>query len=232
MYPKFLLPVILLVLILVNSFVIYEYDQEYSRWARLITTSILFIILLWRNSMSKTLVGAFVFLLISDLLLFFYENPIANSATFLLRIAGYLTFVLAVAPELRNLQTSTFQKLLFLVVVSLNIGMLYTLVDMVPAKFNYPHLNTLFYIYGTAMITLVIAAISYSNRYSDHISFFFTAGALGLVFSDITSFIAYYLEFSEFYFPDRIFYILGIGAIVKFASFQRSHEAVTQLESL
>ena len=232
MYSKFFLPVIILVLLFVNCFIIFEYDQEYSRWARLLSTLILFIILLWRNSMSKTLAGAFFFLLISDLLLFFYEDPLANSATFLMRIAGYLTLVLAVSPELRNLKTSTFQKLLFFVVFTLNVAMLYTLVDMVPEKYNYPYLHTLFYIYGTAMITLVIAAISYSNRYSDSTSFFFTAGTLGLVFSDITSFIAYYLEFSEFYFPDRIFYILGIASIVKFASFSRSHEAVTELESL
>jgi len=43
---------------------------------------------------------------------------------------------------------------------------------------------------------------------------------------------AYYLEFHEFYFPDRFFYILGIAGLVKFASFARSHEAVAELESL
>ena len=79
---------------------------------------------------------------------------------------------------------------------------------------------------------LVISAISYSNRYSDRLSFFFTASTLFLVFINITSFIAYYLEFSEFYFSDRLFYILGIAGPVKFASYAGRHEAVTELESL
>ena len=232
MYPKYFLSIVVSLLLVANCYIIFEYDQELSRWARLVTTSILFAILLWKYSGRKRLIAAFSFLLIADVLLFFYEDPVINSATFVMRIAGYLTLVMAVAPELRNLQTSLFQKVLFLVVFSLNIGMLYMLVDMVPDKFYYPYLNKLFYVYGTAMIILVIAAISYSNRYSDSTSFFFTAGALGLVFSDITSFIAYYLDFSEFYFPDRIFYIIGIASIVKFASFNRSHEAVTELESL
>ncbi|WP_405199515.1 hypothetical protein [Christiangramia sp. LLG6405-1] len=58
---------------------------------------------------------------------------------------------------------SIIQKVVFAIVFSLNIGMLYVLVDMIPEKYDYPHLNFLFYIYGSAMITLVLAAISCSN---------------------------------------------------------------------
>lgn len=171
-------------------------------------------------------------MLISDLLLFYYENSLANTATFLMRVSAYIMLVLAVAPELKNLKTNIFQKMVFVVVFVLNLGMLFMLVDMVPAKFGYPFLNVLFYAYGVSMITMVIAAISYSNRYSNKTSFYYTAGTLSLVFSDITSFIAYYLEFYEFYYPDRIFYILGIAGLVKFTTFARSHEAVTELERL
>ncbi|MGA8855271.1 MAG: hypothetical protein WB492_13940 [Christiangramia sp.] len=149
-----------------------------------------------------------------------------------MRISAYLLLVYRVAPELRNLKSSIFQKLIFFTVFTLNLGMLFMLVDMVPAKFGYPFLSILFYAYGITMITLVIAAISYSNRYSNKTSFYYTAATLCLVFSDITSFIAYYLEFNEFYFPDRIFYILGIAGLVKFTTLTRSHEAVTDLESL
>lgn len=232
MSPKSFLPVITLVLILVNCFVIYQYGQDASRWARLISTSLFFFVLLWQNSFSKRILSAFFLMLISDLLLFYYENSLVNTATFLIRISAYIMLIMAVAPELKNLKTNIFQKLVFLVVFALNLGMLFTLVDMVPAKFGYPFLNVLFYGYGIAMITMVIAAISYSNRYSNSTSFFYTAATLCLVFSDITSFIAYYLEFNEFYYPDRIFYILGIAGIVKFTTFARSHEAITELESL
>lgn len=232
MLPKSLLPVITLVLVLVNCFVIYEYAQDASRWARLISTSVIFLILLWQNSFSKRILTAFCLMLISDLLLFYYENSLANTATFLMRVSAYIMLVLAVAPELKNLKTNIFQKMVFVVVFVLNLGMLFMLVDMVPAKFGYPFLNVLFYAYGVSMITMVIAAISYSNRYSNKTSFYYTAGTLSLVFSDITSFIAYYLEFYEFYYPDRIFYILGIAGLVKFTTFARSHEAVTELERL
>ncbi|GAA4644664.1 hypothetical protein GCM10023115_26240 [Pontixanthobacter gangjinensis] len=215
-----------------NCFVIYEYGQDASRWGRLITTGIFLFLLICQKVYSKRILSAFVLLLLSDTLLFSYEDSLANTATFLLRISAYLMLVFTVLPELKNLKSSLFQKLIFFVVFVLNLGMLFMLVDMVPPKFGYPYLNVLFYAYGISMITMLIAAISYSNRYSNKTSFYYTAASLCLVFSDITSFIAYYLEFYEFYFPDRIFYILGIAGMVKFATFARSHEAVAELESL
>ncbi len=232
MLPKTILWVITMVLLLVNCYVIYEFDQDASRWARLISTAIFLILLIWQRSFNVKIIIAFIFLLISDVLLFYYENALANTGTFLMRISAYLMLVFTVVPELRGLKSSLFQKLVFFGVFVLNLAMLFLLVDMVPAKFGYPFLNVLFYAYGISMITLVIAAISYSNRYSNKTSFYYTAATLCLVFSDITSFIAYYLEFYEFYFPDRIFYILGIAGLVKFTTFARSHEAVADLESL
>lgn len=232
MLSRSILSAITLILLIANFYIIFEYDQELSRWARLISTGIFLLILLWRKTYSKRMLSAFFFLLISDLLLFSYENSIANAATFLMRISAYTLLVFVVVPELKNLKTNLFQKFIFVVVFLLNLAMLYMLVDMVPTQFVYPGLNILFYAYGISMIMMVIAAISYSNRYSDKTSFYFTAATLCLVFSDITSFIAYYLEFFEFYFPDRFFYILGIAGLVKFTSFARSHEAVTELESL
>ncbi len=232
MLPKNFLAIVTTILLMVNFYIIIGYDLELSRWARMITTSIFLIILLWKRLCGRRMIAAFILLWISDLGLFQYENPISNSFTFLMRISAYFLLVMVVVPELKRLKANLFQKLIFLLVFTLNIAMLQMLVGMVPGRFVYPGLNILFYIYGFSMIAMVIASISYSNRYSDKTSFFYTAATLCLVFSDITSFIAYYLNFYEFYFPDRIFYILGLAGLVKFTTFARSHKAVTELESL
>jgi len=232
MFPKYFLPVVAGFLVLANMIMISEYDLEMIRWGRLISTFIVFLILIWKLRSEKVLIASIFLLLISDVLLLNYENTIINSVTFLLRIAAYITLVFVIFPEIKSLKMSVFQKIVFAIVFTLNIGMLYVLVDMVPEKYDYPYLNFLFYIYGSAMITLVLAAISYSNIYSDATALFFTAGALCLVFSDIMSFIAYYLEFYEFYYPDRFFYILGIISLVKFATFSRNHEPLFEMERL
>ncbi len=232
MFPKYFLPVVAGFLVLANMIMISEYDLEMIRWGRLISTFNVFLILIWKLRSEKVLIASIFLLLISDVLLLNYENTIINSVTFLLRIAAYIILVFVIFPEIKSLKMSVFQKIVFAIVFTLNIGMLYVLVDMVPEKYDYPYLNFLFYIYGSAMITLVLAAISYSNIYSDATALFFTSGALCLVFSDIMSFIAYYLEFYEFYYPDRFFYILGIISLVKFATFSRNHEPLFEMERL
>ncbi len=230
-FKSFLL-IATVLLLFTNCYVIFEYDQDASRWARLISTSIFFGLLLWRDSYSRKMMSVFILFIIADVLLFYYEYAWVNTFTFLARISAYTLLVLAVIPELKKLKTNLFQKIIFVLVFGLNLAMLFILLDMVPEKFAYPYLDSLFFIYGIVMIAMVIASISYSNRYANKTSFFFTAATLCLVFSDITSFIAYYLEFNEFYFPDRFFYLLGIAGLVKFAGFSRSHEAVPELESL
>lgn len=232
MFKKVLITVIVLALLLANCFIIFEYSQDYSRWARLASTSVIFIILLWQNRYSKKMLSAFCLLILSDILLFHYEEPTINMLTFFSRMGAYALLIYAVVPELRNLQTSSFQKIVFLLVFGLNASMLVVLMDMVPGKFLYPGLDYLFYAYGSIMIGMVIAAVSYSNRYANKISFYYTAATLCLVFADISSFIGYYLEFPDFYFADRIFYIVGIASLTRFATFRRVHEAVPQLETL
>lgn len=232
MFSRNLTYIAVLVLLLFNAYVIYIYGLDVSRWARLFTTIAFLLILFLKENSGKKIIAVFTLLLSSDILLFVYETALGNAGTFLLRIAAYLMIIYLVVPELRNLKANIFQRLIFLVVFSLNFGMLYMLVDMIPPKFEYSFSNFLFYIYGISMMLMVIAAVSYSNRFSNKISFYYTAAVLCLVFSDITSFIAYYLGFSEFYYPDRIFYIIGVAALVKFSAFERDHQPAANLESL
>lgn len=232
MSTKTILIAAILLLLGLNFYVIDHFDLNLSRWSRLISTTTFLVILLFQKSPRKMLPLAFLLLMLSDILLFFYENIMLNMLTFILRSAAYFALVFTVVPELKNLRTSLFQKIIFVSALGLNMYMLFVLVDMVPKEFAYPHLDLLFYLYGIAMIVMVIASISYSNRYASRTSFFYTSATLCLVFADISSFIAYYLEFQHFYFADRFFYILGLAGLVRFVSNKESHETLPELESL
>lgn len=222
----------ILLLLGLNFYVIDHFDLNLSRWSRLLTTFVFFILLITQKPARKLLPAAFIVLMASDILLFFYENVMLNMLTFILRSLAYAAMVIAVVPELKNLRTTIFQKLIFLSALSLNAYMLFILVDMVPKEFVYPHLDKLFYLYGIAMIGMVVASISYSNRYASRSAFYYTSATLCLVFADISSFIAYYLDFQHFYYPDRFFYVVGLAALVYFASFSENHEIISELESL
>lgn len=227
-----ILPFIFIFLLIVNLYVIFNYDLDFSNKVRFISVFIFFVLFLSYRIFNKDLIGFFVLFLISDLLLLTYENELSNILIFILRITAYILVIKMVVPDLKDLKTSLFQKILFISVLVLNLFMLFVLVDMVPEKLSSTIIRALFYFYGLSLIGMVVAAISYSNRYANKASFFYTAAILGLVLADINSFIAYSLGFTEFYYADRFFYLVGITALIKFSEFDRSEDKVSLTEGL
>lgn len=222
---KTLLIVIGVVLLITNFYVILEYGLIESRWLRIIGTSILFTIFLFGAKRKEPfLILGFCLLLVSDFLLIKYEIPWVKKLTFILVISAYLSLIKHIKPYVRNLETNKFQKGLFVGILGINIFMLYLLIDMVGPGWDDSWHTFLFYLYGMSMIVMVILGFSYSNRYSDKSSFYFLWAVLGFVISDISGFMGYYLKVEEFYYPDRIFYIIGLLCLVKFSRMDKNKE--------
>lgn len=206
-------------LLLANFFIISEYGLVEERMARITSSLFLFLVYLISSpKKEKLFLLGFIFLIISDFLLLDYESPVIKKVVFIVMILGYLSFLFHIRPFIQNLQTNLFQKLIFVVALIINTILLYFLIEMAEDKMDDLLHSILFFLFGITLIALVVFAFSYSHRYSNSASFFFICGILGLVFSDISGYIAYYLEFEEFYFPDRLFYLLGLVSLVKFAS--------------
>lgn len=211
------------ILIILNLLVIYFFGIQESRWARLSSILLFFLLFLYQApKKERFLTSAFALLILSDLVLIKYEIPIMRKITFITVILAYTNLIFHILPLVKKLKTNLFQKIMFLGVLGINSVMLFLLVDMVETRIDDIYHSSLFYIYGVAMIGLVIAAFSFSHRYANKASFFFICAVLGFVFSDISGFIAYYLQVGEFYFPDRLFYLLGITSLVKFASLDKT----------
>lgn len=222
-----LLVVIGAILIISNFYVIHEFGLLQSRLLRILGTSILFFIFLLKAKRKEPfLIVGFILLLASDFLLLKYELPWVKKLTFALVILAYLSLIKHIRPYVSNLEVNLFQKGLFLGVLSINILMLYLLIDMAGSKWDDSWHKFLFYLYGMSMIVMVILGFSYSNRYSDKSSLYFLWAVLGFVISDISSFIAYYLNVEEFYYPDRIFYIIGLLCLLKFSRMDKNKEMI------
>lgn len=169
--------------------------------------------------------------MLSDFLMLNYEDPLFKKITFVLVIIAYIALILYISPYVKNLKTNFFQKVLFVLVLAINTVMLFLLVDMVDGEIDDSAHSALFFLYGFAMISLVIFAFSFNHRYSNESSFFFICAVLGFIFSDISGFISYYLKVDEFYYPDRFFYLLGLLSLVKFANLDKP-EAVQYSEDM
>ena len=220
-----LLVLIGIILLASNLYVISEFGLQESRWLRILGTSILFFIfLIGAKREDKYLIFGFSLLLVSDFLLIKYEIPWVKKLTFTLVILAYLSLIKHISPYVRNLEANLVQKLMFIVILAINVVMLYFLIDMVGDKWDDSWHTYLFYLYGMTMIVMVVLGFSYSNRYSNKSSFYFLWAVLGFVISDISGFLAYYLNVGEFYFPDRIFYIIGLLCLVKFSRMDKNRE--------
>ena len=217
-----------LILISVNFLVIYYGDLQLIRILKLISTvtifSAFFSIL---KKAERSLLAVFFFLTLADIFLLNYEVVWVKKLTFIAVIAAYTALMLHIKPLIRNLKTTVFQKIVFLVVLGINVLMLYVLIQMVHYRLDDNWHSFLFYIYGITMIIMVILAFSYSNRYSNKASFYFVCSVLAFVFSDITSFIGYYMDLEEFYSAARLFYLLSLLGLIKFATQDKSEGILT-----
>lgn len=213
---KNFLPFFTIAAIIINILSKIYLEGIVDRWMLFGTMLSFFLLFLSPWYYNKRGLLLFILLLISDALLIKFEVPIINALILTLRTASYLVLVWIIINKLRNLRTNLFQKISFTLAVLLNIFLLYTLVEMIPEGDYYSFFEFLFYFYGLSVIICVSAAVSYSNRYANRPSIFFLFAVLGLVFSDLTYFISSNLNFTEFFIVDRIFNILGIGALLHF----------------
>ncbi len=207
-----------IILFLFNFFIIYSYGIIESRWTRFASILLFFILYLKVSpSKEKFLITAFGLFVVSDLVLIHYEIPWVKKMKFMLVILAYASLFMHIRPYVRKLKTNLLQKSVFISVLAINTVMLFLLVDMVKPKIDDAIHSFLFYLYGVSMIGLVTMAFSYSHRYSNRSSFYFICAVLGFIFSDISGFIAYYMDLQEFYFPDRFFYLAALACLVIFA---------------
>jgi len=217
-WNKLSLPILTVFLIIINIWVIIEYSKEVSDYMRFADMLIYFLYLIFTKEYTKRFLALFGLLSICDGFIIFYNIPIFNLLTFVMRIIIYLFLFSLVFKKLKNLKVEWSQLGVFGVILSINIFLLFALVEMVPDEYDYNAFKALFYLYGIATILIVSAAISYSNRYENKISLYFIAAVLGLIFSDLTYFVAFYLKFEEFYIPERIFNILAIAFLVQYVT--------------
>lgn len=213
---KILLLFIGILMLLLNMAGMIFYDNLTDRWMRFLSMLVFFLFYLLRYNYKTKEIWVLSLFLLCDALLIFYENPLVKSFTYLSRISGYIVLMFIVLPYLKSIKIKSFQILVGIAVLILNIFLIGSMIDMVPEGLQYPIFKPLFFIYSLSLISLVIVALSYQNRYMNQGSITFMLAVIGLVTSDVSFYIAYYLDFSTFYYTDRLFNIFGILSLLWF----------------
>lgn len=216
--PHNIFLVIVTIILLVANVVVVGYFGDYvSSMVRFVSMVLFFALFLNPRYYKKNAFVIFAAFVINDLLLVFYEDSINQDLVLFIRLCAYLLLARLVLPYLKKIKVQLFEGILFGLILFLNLLLLYNIQDTISTGQNEAWLEEfLLYGYGTATILLVSAAFTFYSRYIDKASIFFLLAVIGLVMSDFTYFIGFYLEFSEFYYLDRIFNILAVGFLLHF----------------
>lgn len=214
-------------MLIINLSVIYFYDVESSRIIRLVSTILFFLFFILNKGYNKSLLLiAFALFLVSDISMLRYEELIYNRLTFITTILAYSFIAIHIFPKIKLLKNNKWVFIIFSLVLIVNTLMLNELIHMVEFKLIDKIHEILFYVYGVAMIVMGLFAANYNFRYNSTQSTLCMYFVLGFILSDIFAVMAYYLNFEVFYFPDRIFYILGISVLVSYSVLELDEEVL------
>lgn len=233
---KNLNPVLLIisaVLLILNFYFISEAGRLESRVMRIVTSISFFIIYLFSSSpREKFFFMAFILLIVADLLRLGFELPVYKKFLFICMILVYVFLNIHISRYIKNVKANNLQKVILVVALTINIVMLFMVVEMAEYKLGDIVQSSLFFLYGVALISLMVFAFAFNHHYSNEVTFFFICAVLSFVFGDISGFIAYFVEVDEFYYPDRLFYLLALAGLVKFASLEKTELQRNQEEWL
>jgi Kef-type K+ transport system membrane component KefB len=188
-----------------------------SRLVRFLSMIVFFGIFLTPKYYKSGALLIFAAFVINDLLLISFENFYNQSVVLFIRLCAYLLLAKLVMPYLKRIKIKAFEGVVFAGIILMNFLLLYYIKDSVNVLEHSGWMDSiLFYGYGTSLILSVAAAFTFYSRYIDKASIFFLLSLLGLVLSDLTFFIGFYLDFPEFYYLDRGFNIVAIGFLLHF----------------
>ncbi|WP_417908076.1 hypothetical protein [Christiangramia aquimixticola] len=172
-----------------------------------------------RFYLNKIFLAVFIFFTLCDIFLVFYEQIEFTALTYITRITAYFLMVAYLYPFLHRLKLSAFTGLISLFVISINVYLISIMVESVPEAMQSSTFQPLFYLFGIALLAQAAFAFSYHSRFATKQSFFLVIASFGLIFSDVTYYIAYYLGFNGFFFIDRFSNILGIAFLLAFCAY-------------
>ena len=206
------------ILLVVNTLVIHYLEIDKSRVLRVISViSLLVFFLYYRTQSERLILIALLLFTVRDTMILNYESSLLKTISFVLTIAGYLAILMLTIKKLKISKSTPLIILLVIVLIALNVFNVYYLSDIIKAGLDTQLQFILFFVQGGILILLGFAAFMYNERFQGKTPLINLYMVLCFVLSDCFGLAAYFYEAQGAYFPERIFYLLGIVFLVNFA---------------
>jgi len=203
--------------LLLNVAVIWFFDIEISRLIRVITTFTLFLYFIYRKGYwQKFVFTAFVLFLLRDLLIVQYEIEFYKTAAFLLTLLAYLLLTWITLPKIKLSKSTPVIIIFVLSLIALNVFNVYYLSDVIKLSLDNNFQFALFFVQGAVLILLSFVAFMYNERFEGKTPLVYLYLVLCFILSDLSGLAAYFFKAEAAYFPERVFYIIGLVLLVNF----------------
>jgi hypothetical protein len=163
------------------------------------------------------LLGALVLLIIADAFALRYHEALSQQAFFALQSLAYIFLVFHIGKYLVKQKLKRYQIGYTAIVIFLNSSFIVILGDLLSEEVKDQMVQNLFYVYGIATIVFISGGILYYDRFPNDLSASFLIAVAGFVVSNLMGFPAFFMEFQEFYYLDRMFYVLGTAGLVSYS---------------
>lgn len=206
------------ILILINFLLLSAFEPEIHRWGRIISTLSLMAFFLKDFRRKKYLLLTILTLfLTADVFALNYQDVFMQQAFFVLQSLAYLLLLVRIGKYLIKPKLRLYQKLYFSVVVLLNFAFVILIGGILAEEVQNFMLQITFYVYGISAVFFISGGILYYERFPNYLSTAFLLAVAGLVLSNLMGFSAHFLGFSEFFYIDRLFYVIGIAGLVAYS---------------
>lgn len=192
------------------------YEQRLSRLFSICSYFVVF--LLFKGYRDKNITFIFILLILADVFNLNYEHIILGKLISITKISAYFLLIKSVFTKLILFKNVKPILYVFIgIIIALNLGLAIQTVWNTSDKMNDTLDLVLFLVYGVTIISVVIIAMQYNFRYHTKRSMYFVYFVFGLILSDISWFIAYFLDLILAFYADILFYIIGLYCIVRYA---------------
>ena len=209
------------IIILINFYVI-NYYPIYMLPLRF-SSSLIFLLvcLLFGGLIKIKLIMGLLFLCLTDFLIINYDDNFYNNLTTIPKSIAYIFIGWHLLPKFEVERENKKTLLVFLVLIGFCGIMFYELVDAMTFTFKGGVLHKYLYLcYALVLLSVLVLVGNYNFRYNSIQSISCMLFMFAFAISDLFAFIAYYLDINSFYYPTRLFYILGLGLFTAYIVLQ------------
>ncbi|WAC01817.1 hypothetical protein N7U66_18330 [Lacinutrix neustonica] len=222
-----MLIILTVILVLINFYIINSFGYFERRWIRLISIGCyVFVFFIFKGYKEKKIGIILLLLSTVDVLGLFYEYGLIDIIGPVVKLTAYLLIISEVIKKVKIKNINKPVTLFFIIVVLLNVLLVFQTVWATFLRMEDYAESVVYLFYGAVNVAACIVALNYNFIYGTRHSIYYLYLVFSLILSDASWFIGYYLNYTNAFYFDVLFYLLASCFLIIYALDTNKNEEV------